>query len=932
MRHRSRSVFRRLGAALAATALVIGLLGPRPLLAADLLVPICSDGSTSVDEDSAVNDSVSCLLTESGDTYQVDNNVNHGSLALDANDGSFHYTPDGDYFGSDAFDFHVADPDGDSNTKTISITVDPVNDAPSFSKGPNQTVPENDGTTSVAWATNLSEGPSNESSQTLSFNVSNNNTSLFSTQPDVSSSGVLSFRPAASQSGSATVTVSLTDSGGTANGGDDTSPTQQFTITVTGTNDPPSFTKGADQTRLEDAGPQSVSGWATGISPGPPDESGQNVTFVVTNNNTGLFSTDPAVSPSGTLTYTPAANQNGSATVTLHAHDDGGGSTDDSPAQTFTITITQVNDVPSFTKGANQSVAENSGTRTVSGWASSISEGPSNESGQTVSFIVTNNNTGLFSTDPAVSSSGTLTFTPAASQVGSATVSVSIKDNGGIANGGDDTSAVQTFTISVTGVNDPPSFVKGADQTDLEDAPAQSVSGWATAISPGPSDESGQTVTFVVSNNNTGLFSAQPAVSSGGTLTYTPALNANGSATVSLHAHDNGGGTADSPTQTFTITITAVNDPPTFTKGADQVDDENAGPQSVAGWATAISKGPANEASQTVAFTVTNNNTALFSSQPAISSSGTLTYTPALSKNGAATVSVQLFDNGAAPGDNSSAIVTFTITVTAINDPPSFVKGADQTDLEDAGAQSVPGWATAISAGPPDEAAQTVTFIVVSNTKPALFSVLPAVGPTGTLAYTLAPNANGSATIGVNLHDNGTTVNGGSDTSATQTFKINVTPVNDAPACVATTSATFVGTTLSSSLATACADLDLNALAFSLVSPATHGTAAVSSNGSFSYAPDTGFQGNDTFSFKANDGTADFERRHDGHPRLARPDRQERCRADRIPRDRPGQRPDGDPRPGQRSGQAGRTALDHIGNPGHEGQRDDHRRRNGPGL
>ena len=434
----------------------------------------------------------------------------------------------------------------------------------------------------------------------MSFNVSNNNTSLFSTQPDVSSSGVLSFRPAASQSGSATVTVSLTDSGGTANGGDDTSPTQQFTITVTGTNDPPSFTKGADQTRLEDAGPQSVSGWATGISPGPPDESGQNVTFVVTNNNTGLFSTDPAVSPSGTLTYTPAANRNGSATVTLHAHDDGGGSTDDSPAQTFTITITQVNDVPSFTKGANQSVAENSGTRTVSGWASSISEGPSNESGQTVSFIVTNNNTGLFSTDPAVSSSGTLTFTPAASQVGSATVSVSIKDNGGIANGGDDTSAVQTFTISVTGVNDPPSFVKGADQTDLEDAPAQSVSGWATAISPGPSDESGQTVTFVVSNNNTGLFSAQPAVSSGGTLTYTPALNANGSATVSLHAHDNGGGTADSPTQTFTITIAAVNDPPTFTKGADQVDDENAGPQSVAGWATAISKGPANEASQTV--------------------------------------------------------------------------------------------------------------------------------------------------------------------------------------------------------------------------------------------------------------------------------------------------------------------------------------------
>ena len=85
---------------------------------------------------------------------------------------------------------------------------------------------------------------------------------------------------------------------------------------------------------------------------------------------------------------------------------------------------------------------------------------------------------------PAISSAGTLTFTPAASENGSATVSVFLQDNGGTANGGDDTSATQTFTITVSGVNDPPSFTKGANQIDLEDAGAQSVSGWATNISP----------------------------------------------------------------------------------------------------------------------------------------------------------------------------------------------------------------------------------------------------------------------------------------------------------------------------------------------------------------------------------------------------------------------------------------------------------------
>ena len=46
-------------------------------------------------------------------------------------------------------------------------------------------------------------------------------------------------------------------------------------------------------------------GWATGISPGPADESGQAVTFVVDNDNPGLFTVQPAVAPDGTLTYKP---------------------------------------------------------------------------------------------------------------------------------------------------------------------------------------------------------------------------------------------------------------------------------------------------------------------------------------------------------------------------------------------------------------------------------------------------------------------------------------------------------------------------------------------------------------------------------------------------------------------------------------------------
>ena len=74
-----------------------------------------------------------------------------------------------------------------------------------------------------------------------------------------------------------------------------------------------------------------------------------------------------------------------------------------------------------------------------------------------------------------------------------------------------------------------------------------------------------------------------------------------------------------------------------------------------------------------------------------------------------------------------------------------------------------------------------MAFNVTGNTNPSLFSVAPAVSPTGTLTYTPAANANGVATITLVLQDNGGTADGGVDTSAPQTFTITVTAVNDAP-------------------------------------------------------------------------------------------------------------------------------------------------------
>jgi Ca2+-binding RTX toxin-like protein len=153
---------------------------------------------------------------------------------------------------------------------------------------------------------------------------------------------------------------------------------------------------------------------------------------------------------------------------------------------------------------------------------------------------------------------------------------------------------------------------------------------------------------------------------------------------------------------------------------------------------------------------------------------GTFTYMPAGNFNGTDSFAYRAVDSRG----GKSEPVTVLIMVNAVNDVPSFVKGPDQTVVEDAGPQSVTDWGTSISAGPSDESAQVVDF-VVSNNNNALFSAQPVLLPNGTLAYTAADNAHGVALVTVQLRDSGGTSHGGGDTSAEQTFFVTVNPVND---------------------------------------------------------------------------------------------------------------------------------------------------------
>ncbi len=324
---------------------------------------------------------------------------------------------------------------------------------------------DDDPKTVSGWATDISKGPSDESGQALTFNISGVTANLYAVQPSLSSSGELTYTLADDAHGTNTITVTLSDNGGTDNSGVDTSDPQTFTITISPVADTPSITGG---TTLEDT--QSSSGLV--ISRNAVD--GTEVThFKITNITSGtLYQNDgtTSISSGSFITYaegnaglklSPTGDFNGSASFKLQASlssvDGGlGGS-----VVTSSITVTAVNDVPSFTIGSDQSVVEDDDPKTVSGWATDISKGPSDESGQALTFNISGVTANLYAVQPSLSSSGELTYTLADDAHGTNTITVTLSDNGGTDNSGVDTSDPQTFTITISPVADTPSITGG---------------------------------------------------------------------------------------------------------------------------------------------------------------------------------------------------------------------------------------------------------------------------------------------------------------------------------------------------------------------------------------------------------------------------------------------------------------------------------------
>jgi VCBS repeat-containing protein len=349
--------------------------------------------------------------------------------------------------------------------------------------------------------------------------------------------------PETNQSGTATITVSVSDGAATT--------TDTFVLTVNALNDPPNA---VDETANADEGGPNVT-----IDVLANDTYVDGNAFAIAN-NTQPQSGEGSVTCSNTnCTYTPSANFNGTTSF-IYAVDDGAGGTD---TATVTVNVATTNDAPeahndSYTTAEDTLLTVNAATGVLDN-DTDLDDllGPLTT---LTAAVVNEPDNGTLT----LNANGSFTYAPDANYNG--TDSFTYRANDGALN-----SSLATVTIDVTPVNDAPDFQLPAspNQTVNEDAGTQTVAGFANNISAGPANESSQVVSFAVNTDNSALFSNQPTISPSGTLSYTPAPNANGTANVTVRARDDGGtandGDDESAPRTFAITVNAVNDIPTLT-------------------------------------------------------------------------------------------------------------------------------------------------------------------------------------------------------------------------------------------------------------------------------------------------------------------------------------------------------------------------------
>lgn len=293
--------------------------------------PVAVDDAFTVDEDSGTT-AIDVLLNDtdldSGDTKEVTSvgaGSDGGTITINGTgpDNFIDYAPAPDFNGIETFTYTMEDGGGLSDSGTVTMTVDPVNDPPLISSTAPTTATEDQ---QYQYQVVVNDPDDVGLGSGIAASLANEPAGM-----SVDANGLVTWTPGEGVTTSGTVTVSVED------GDEDSSApdSEQFTITVTSVNDPPAITPAPPSARQAQQGYE----YTYTVVINDPDDvnDGTGISFSLDTAPTGM-----TISPTGAISWpatdTGALSVGDVRTVTVSVED---GDEDSSPpvSDTWNITI-----------------------------------------------------------------------------------------------------------------------------------------------------------------------------------------------------------------------------------------------------------------------------------------------------------------------------------------------------------------------------------------------------------------------------------------------------------------------------------------------------------------------------------------------------------------------------------------------------------------
>ncbi len=755
--------------------------------------PTANPDAYSTDEDVILNVAApGVLLNDTDDqtpalTAILESGPAVGSLDLSAN-GGFSYTPPSDYSGPVTFSYRASDGALSSNIAQVTLTINPVNDAPVAGADFYTTTEE------VALVVPAVGVLVNDS------DVENNPLTavLFSApaagQVSLASDGSFVYTPTLNQTGVVTFTYKANDGTGGVN---PLSDPGLVTITIEPLNDPP--TANPDEYSVVTNNTLTLS--APGVMANDVDVDGDPLTSLL---QTAPLTGTLDLNPDGSLVYTPTLDFSGWVTFTYTVSD---GLLTSNPT-VVTLTVVFSNTPPVAASDVYTSAEDAALVVPAPGVLANDSDANSD----TLSAVLQTappgtlllDANGGFSYTPPLDFSGVVSFTYAASD-------------------GIDLSNGVTVTLTITPVNDAPTALPDAYETN-EDTPL-SVPAPGFLGNDGDVDSTPPfTITSVITPA-LGTLAWNPD----GSFIYTPTLDANGVITFAYQVSD---GELLSNFGLVSLTVLPVNDPPVALSDHYTTSEDSFMVVFVPG---VLSNDLDVDGDLLTAALLTPTLDADMDLGPG----GGFVLTPTLNFHGTLT-----FTYLASDGQATSAPGVVTVTVTPVNDPP--VSASDVYTLTEDIPLTIP--SPGVLANDTD---------IDSDPLNALLDTPPSFGqldllPDGSFVYTPSLNVNGQDTFLYLAND-------GSLSSGLEVVRLVILPANDAPVPAADFYTTPEDTPLTVPAPGVLAndtDVDLDSLVAILDTAPTTGTLDFSPDGGFVYTPTLDASGLVTFTYTVTDGLA----------------------------------------------------------------------------